>query len=1033
MKKNYLFTLLCLFPLYYLTAQNNFVPNGDFENWQSHNGSPTEWSRYLNGIWRESNMAQNGNSSLELEIDAGYTQNFVFSPDISFTQGTTYVCSFYYKVISGTFTKVNYNLVHKPGVWPQDLSTNEFTDFSGTNWIKGEFEFTAPSTENIQVYIKTYGNEGAKILIDNVSLVDKNPIVTIPDANFKSILLNHSPVIDTNGDGEIQVSEAESVTGTINAEGNSRPDNEKISDLTGIEAFVNIKDLHCQENNLSSIDLSKNVLLENVFMTNNQITSFDGANLNKLIRINADSNNLTSFNLANGSNELIQQLLINNNAQLFCIQLDADFEAPFDTNYYWQKDSKCNYNSNCDVNNVINIPDNNFKQKLLSNEYINTNQDNEIQYYEAIDYNRTIDASNNYDTPDNEKISDLTGIEHFKKVTELYCSYNKLTSLNVSQNGYLQRLYCSNNDLTQLDLSQNSNLTRVFCGENQLTQLNFSQNTNLSEIQCNDNQITTLDLSQNINLTLLRAQRNQIATLDLSQNTNLTELSCSNNLLTQLDLSQNVNLTEIYCRSNQLTELDLSQNNKIVTFYCDNNQLTDLNIKNGANESIETLEVRSNRLFCIKVDNPDYSNTQTNWFKDDAASYNTDCSNITYDIIAIPDPIFKQKLLDNSSININQDNEIQEVEANRYTGSIYVSNSYSTPNEERISDLTGIEHFHNLTTLFCQYNSLTKLDLRNNSSLKQIECGWNEIDELKINLNAPLERLLCYGNDLKELNLKNGNNNILTTLDLQGNQQLLCVDVDDVEFAYNQPSWSEAPYMSYNTNCSQALTQIATIPDAKFKEDLLANNRININGDNEIQLMEAERVTSLDVRTNEILNVQGLEYFTGLTNFRLIGTQIVNLDLSANTNLKELYCRSGHLTNINLKNGNNANISSVDVRFINTLSCIQVDSVTDAENNTNWLKGSTATYSLDCYATAGIDEVFSKEISIYPNPVEETLTIYIANNQSIKSVQIFNSLGYLVIKSKKTDINTEELPTGVYLVRIESLDNKVGFKKIIKN
>lgn len=993
MKKNYFFLLLSVFYFITISGQTNLVPNGDFENWQNYNGSPAEWSRYLNGIWRESNMAQNKNSSLELEIDAGYTQNFIFSPDISLIQGTTYVCKFYYKVISGAFTKVNYNLVHKPGVWPQDLSANEFSDFSGSNWIKGKFEFTAPSTENIQIYIKTYGNEGAKILIDNVSLVDKNPIVSIPDTNFKNILLNHNPVIDTNGDGEIQVSEAESVTGTINAEGNNKPSNEKISDLTGIEAFVNIKDLHCQENHLSSIDLSNNVLLENIFMNDNQINSFDGSNLSKLTKISANDNNLTSFNLANGNNQLIQQLLLSNNDQLFCIQLDTDFEAPFDTNYYWQKDAKCKYNDNCDVNNVINIPDNNFKQRLLSEENININQDNEIQYYEAVDYNEAIYVDNNYNTPDNEKISDLTGIEHFKKLRSLYCSYNKLTSLNVSQN---------------------TNLTELLCRDNQLAELDLSQNTNLTELLCSDNQLAELDLSQNTSLTVLHVQRNHLTTLDISQNTNLTKLMCNNN---------------------QLTELDLSQNNKMLTLYCDNNQLTNLNIKNGANESLETLEARSNRLFCINVDNSDYSNTQANWFKDDAASYNMDCYNITYDIIAIPNPIFKQKLLDNLYININQDNEIQEVEANRYTGGIDVSNSYDTPNEERISDLTGIEHFHNLTTLNCKYNSLTKLDLRTNYSLKQIECGLNEIDELQINLNAPLESLQCYGNNLKELNLKNGNNNLLTSLDLQDNDQLLCVDVDNVEFAYNQPSWFKAYYMSYSTNCSLDLSEVATIPDPHFKQELLSNQyqRININGDDEIQLMEAERVLKLKIHgTKEIENTQGLEYFKNLAFIELWGTPVTNLDLSANKNLKEVWCRSSKLTNINLKNGNNTNIEKIDVRFISTLSCIQVDSKTDAENNTNWKKNSSVNYSENCWSTASIDKLFTNQLSIYPNPVKNNLKIEIHNNQIIKKISVYNILGEKIIQTTKLNVNTNSLTQGLYLVKIESIDNRVAIKKFIK-
>ena len=78
-----------------------------------------------------------------------------------------------------------------------------------------------------------------------------------------------------------------------------------------------------------------------------------------------------------------------------------------------------------------------------------------------------------------------------------------------------------------------------------------------------------------------------------------------------------------------------------------------------------------------------------------------------------------------------------------------------------------------------------------------------------------------------------------------------------MEFAYNQPSWFEAPYMSYNTNCTQALTQIVTIPDPHFKQELLADNRININRDNEIQVIEAITVTSLDINSSEILSIEG--------------------------------------------------------------------------------------------------------------------------------------------------------------------------------
>lgn len=59
--------------------------------------------------------------------------------------------------------------------------------------------------------------------------------VNIPDINFKNALVNHDPIIDTNGDGEIQVSEAELAT-IINVSSTS------ISSIQGLEAFVNLID-----------------------------------------------------------------------------------------------------------------------------------------------------------------------------------------------------------------------------------------------------------------------------------------------------------------------------------------------------------------------------------------------------------------------------------------------------------------------------------------------------------------------------------------------------------------------------------------------------------------------------------------------------------------------------------------------------------------------------------------------------------------------------------------------------------------------
>ena len=83
----------------------------------------------------------------------------------------------------------------------------------------------------------------------------------------------------------------------------------------------------------------------------------------------------------------------------------------------------------------VNIPDTNFKAYLVGEPSINTNGDTEIQLSEATAFNGAIIC-------DSMNISDLTGIEAFTALTELYCSYNQLTSLNVTQNTALTDLNC---------------------------------------------------------------------------------------------------------------------------------------------------------------------------------------------------------------------------------------------------------------------------------------------------------------------------------------------------------------------------------------------------------------------------------------------------------------------------------------------------------------------------------------------------------------------------------------------------------------
>ena len=170
----------------------------------------------------------------------------------------------------------------------------------------------------------------------------------------------------------------------------------------------------------------------------------------------------------------------------------------------------------------VNIPDANFKEYLINNTTINTNGDKEIQVSEASAFKDSI-ICNEMD------ISNLKGIEAFTALTKLYCSWNQLTSLDVSKNTALTKLDCGNNKLTSLDVSKNTALIYLWCGGHQLTSLDVSKNTALTELYCGTNQLTSLNVSKNTALTTLRCFSNQLTSLDLSKNTSLTDLICAFN------------------------------------------------------------------------------------------------------------------------------------------------------------------------------------------------------------------------------------------------------------------------------------------------------------------------------------------------------------------------------------------------------------------------------------------------------------------------------------------------------------------------
>ena len=145
-----------------------------------------------------------------------------------------------------------------------------------------------------------------------------------------------------------------------------------------------------------------------------------------------------------------------------------------------------------------------------------------------------------------------------------------------------------------------------------------------------------------------------------------------------------------------------------------------------------------------------------------------------------------------------------------------------------------------------------------------------------------------------------------------------------------------------------------------------------------------------------------------------------------------LFCYTNQLTSLDVRNGNNTNLSPFNSTSNPNLNCIYVD---DASYSTaNWTNIDPASTFVnneaECALSMG-DNVFELDMTIYPNPTANYL--FIEGNVNPVSIYIYNLLGAKVIaKSNTNKIDVSELSKGVYIINISDGVSQTN-RKFIKN
>lgn len=244
---------------------------------------------------------------------------------------------------------------------------------------------------------------------------------------------------------------------------------------------------------------------------------------------------------------------------------------------------------------------------------------------------------------------------------------------------------------------------------------------------------------------------------------------------------------------------------------------------------------------------------------------------------------------------------------------------------KKVKDLTGIEHFTALTTLQCDYNELTALDISKNTALTNLSCVKNQLTVLDVSRNADLKRLVCSDNKL-------------TTLDVGNNTALEALHCD-----------------------SNELTALDVSKNTELTELWCSNNRL----------------TALDVSRNTKL---------AKLDCSGSGNLLTTLDVSKNPELKELHCGYNRLTSLDVSNNTELTVMDcLNNRYAITAASDRTFDLSNLPGNfdvskaSNWNGGSVSgntltvnsgvsivTYSYDCGNEKSA--IFTLNVTVTPAP-----------------------------------------------------------------
>lgn len=884
------------------------------------------------------------------------------------------------------------------------------------------------------------------VLAFTVFVVDAQ-IVTIPDANFKAKLLSATASnlvaknlsgayfkIDANNDGEIQQSEANAVSElNMNYQLSVNGNYVYITDPTGITSFTNLTKVNFQNNRIVTLNISGMQYLTSIDCSNNSqyLATLIVTNLPSLLTLSCQSAGSNVSNPVYTFQNLPVIKIINFSGCRFYTDTLDNLTSVEELNGYAGFKSTV---TNINLSNKPNLKIIDFGNGSLAT--INFAANNSIE---------TIKVSGN----------DLTTFDKtlFTNLKYLDLSWNQLPGLDVSNMATLETLNCDNAstsftyDFTSLNVQGCTNLQKLICSRNVLLHLNLSNLTNLNFLDCYGNN----DIFTNTGL-LDIALENCTALKDVIVNSNpyltFLDLSCSANTFNQIRVQNCTNLQKINLKNgvNQST-----MNAGLFSYYsCPNLALVGVDF----NESFTFLPTSI-------AQSPYYSFTPN-------CRYNTVLGNVRFDIEG--DGCQNNNGIGGIKINYNF------IDPNCFTFSgsngnftLYTqANSVAVTPSNELFPLWDFGLTGPVVVNFSQGNIVQNIDLclAPNAVHNNLEVTILPLDFTTPGIDAIYK--IVYKN--KGNQIQSGTVHLSfddAKMDfVAANPAISSSAVNSVNWSFSnlQPFETREILVTFNIN-----TPMETPPvnggDILAFVATVAGSLSDENPEDNTATLNVTVVNSFDPN-NKIclegatiaLNSVG-KYVHYIINFENNGTanarNIVIRDVIDTTKFEIATLEpvnSSHAVYTRVNNGNevefifeNINLPFDDatndgyVAFkIKTKSTLVVGNSFSNKANIYFdynypIVTNTATTIITALATQDFD--FGNYFSIYPNPASTLLNFETKAAIGVKSIDVYNTLGQLVIAIPNTEnitsIDVSDLKTGTYFIKVNT-DKGTANSKFVK-